>query len=319
MELSGRILREVEFRDRLRGYDTDEVDEFLEKVAVAVDELIAELEAAREKLTRPTEPGLDEESLRRTLVLAQRTADLAVREAREEAAAVIEDARLEASALTSEARDEAIRVRNDAEQDAHARIASLEERRSELEAEIEKLSRFAASERVRLSAALAAALESLGGMTAVEAQPRAPAANPLVAAAFEVKEPEVEGVVADDDEDTGETPTMFPTLTEERPSHRGPVTVIEGDDAADEIEENPPPVTRRRGSRPPDEPTLRAVSPIAEDGDPDELLWQRWARGADLDANPEKPVRGKPAPSNRGQGSRSTRNHNGRRGGGWSA
>ena len=55
MEISGRILREVEFRDRLRGYDTDEVDEFLEKVAVAVDELVAELGAARDKLARHSE------------------------------------------------------------------------------------------------------------------------------------------------------------------------------------------------------------------------------------------------------------------------
>ncbi len=39
MDLSAKLLREVEFRTSLRGYDTDEVDEFLEKVAVAVEEL----------------------------------------------------------------------------------------------------------------------------------------------------------------------------------------------------------------------------------------------------------------------------------------
>jgi len=39
MDLSAKVLREVEFQSRLRGYDTDEVDEFLEKIAVAVDEM----------------------------------------------------------------------------------------------------------------------------------------------------------------------------------------------------------------------------------------------------------------------------------------
>ncbi len=43
MDITGKVLREVEFRDRLRGYDTDEVDEFLEEVAVAVDELLIAL------------------------------------------------------------------------------------------------------------------------------------------------------------------------------------------------------------------------------------------------------------------------------------
>ena len=49
MEISAKMLREVEFRDRLRGYDTDEVDEFLEKVAIGIDELRAELVAVRER------------------------------------------------------------------------------------------------------------------------------------------------------------------------------------------------------------------------------------------------------------------------------
>jgi DivIVA domain-containing protein len=46
MDISAKTLREVEFGGQLRGYDTDEVDEFLENVALAVDELhrrIAEL------------------------------------------------------------------------------------------------------------------------------------------------------------------------------------------------------------------------------------------------------------------------------------
>ena len=59
MEISGKVLREVEFRDRLRGYDTDEVDEFLEKVAVAVDEMRAQLADLAERARRTDRQGDD--------------------------------------------------------------------------------------------------------------------------------------------------------------------------------------------------------------------------------------------------------------------
>src|SRR5271155_5748277 len=100
MEISGKILREVEFRDRLRGYDTDEVDEFLEKVAIGIDEFQTELAQARERAAalerQPApQPEIEDDTIRRTLVLAQRTADLAIKEANEEAAQLIAQAREE--------------------------------------------------------------------------------------------------------------------------------------------------------------------------------------------------------------------------------
>src|SRR5215469_14006955 len=125
MEISGKILREVEFRDRLRGYDTDEVDEFLEKVAVGVDELREELAAANGRAERAekqleTLPPGDDDSIRRTLVLAQRTADLAVSEAREEANRLLEQARTQSDTMVGEARQVAQAMRSDAERDLEA-------------------------------------------------------------------------------------------------------------------------------------------------------------------------------------------------------
>lgn len=46
MDLSAKTLREVEFREKLRGYHPTDVDEFLEQVAVAVDDVLARLAAA---------------------------------------------------------------------------------------------------------------------------------------------------------------------------------------------------------------------------------------------------------------------------------
>src|ERR1700722_667609 len=104
MEVSARMLRDVEFRDRLRGYDTDEVDEFLEKVAVGVDEMHAELARVAERASRAERdaedvPVLDDEGIRRTLVLAQRTADLAIKEAHNEADSLLADARAQSEQL----------------------------------------------------------------------------------------------------------------------------------------------------------------------------------------------------------------------------
>jgi DivIVA domain-containing protein len=309
MEISGQVLRDVEFVTRLRGYDTDEVDEFLERVAVAIDDLKAQLGAVREKPEHAEGPDLDDESLRRTLVLAQRTADLAVREAREEAATLLEDARQEAAALAASTREEAGRLRSDAERDARQRIIDLEARQAQLEREIEELGRFALAERGRISAALSAALESLGSMLSIDREPLVRSVEPADVPADDTvamptaPEPgpvdDEAGDGLDDDEDTGEAPAVFRPAAEERP-HRQSLAAQLGLTDDDAGRDEPP--------RPPNGRNLHAVD-SAESDDPDEALWQRWARGADLDASP-------------GSGRRSMRStppRPGHRDGGWTA
>ena len=164
MELSAKVLREVEFRDRLRGYDTDEVDEFLEKVAVAVDELserMRQLAYRAERAERSISDRAadeDEDSIRRTLVLAQRTADLAVREAQEQAAGLMDGARSEADKLLSDARENARRLASDSERRHRDEIARLENQRDQVRGELLALSGLLDAERKRLSEALGAAL-----------------------------------------------------------------------------------------------------------------------------------------------------------------
>jgi cell division initiation protein len=169
MEVSGKVLREVEFRDRLRGYDTDEVDEFLEKVAVGVDELLArisQLEAQLAAQPAHAEPGaasaamagFDDDAIRRTLVLAQRTADLAVSEAREEAARLLDEARAQAESVVARAEEAARRLRSEAEQELQARVSRLNEERDRLEREVQGLARVVEDERSRVLESLDATL-----------------------------------------------------------------------------------------------------------------------------------------------------------------
>ena len=164
MELSAKVLREVEFRDRLRGYDTDEVDEFLEKVALAVDELqekMRQLTYRAERAERTASDRAideDEDSIRRTLVLAQRTADLAVREAQEQAASLMDSARGEAETLLSTSRENAQRLSSEAERRHRDELARLENQRDQVRGELAALSGLLDAERTRLAEALGAAL-----------------------------------------------------------------------------------------------------------------------------------------------------------------
>src|SRR5260221_8094494 len=103
------------------GYDEDEVDTFLDEIEHTLTVLHAELASLRDSVAaapaqQPAEGPAEtpsagtsemEEMLRRTLLLAQRTADQAVAEAREQADKDLTEARTEAQRLLSEARGRA--------------------------------------------------------------------------------------------------------------------------------------------------------------------------------------------------------------------
>lgn len=164
MEISARVLREVEFNSSLRGYNTDEVDEFLEQVADGVDRLQAETRAAAERVAAAERaaqerPMLDDDdSIRRTLVLAQRTADLAIREAQEEAGQILDRARGEAETLVTDARDSAGRITSEAERRLQEEVARLSSARDSLRSEVDTLVSLLGAERERLTETLGAAL-----------------------------------------------------------------------------------------------------------------------------------------------------------------
>ena len=127
MELTPTLLHEVEFRPEWRGYNRAEVDDFLERVATSVEQLLARLRDAERGV-----PGTSDESITRTLVLAQRTADAAIREAEEQAARTLSEAEQRAEDLVREAEDEARRAMDDTRQQLIEEVAQLEDRRGAL-------------------------------------------------------------------------------------------------------------------------------------------------------------------------------------------
>ena len=169
-------LRTVEFRETLKGYHRDDVDEYLEKAAVEAEGLQEQLRQSNERLRKAAEtiaqletelaakpeapvapavaaePVIADDTLQRTLVLAQKFVDETKADAEAQAARVIADAEAEARKLQVES-----------EQRLREEIARLESNRSQLSVEVDTMSRQLASERERLRSALAEMLSWVDG------------------------------------------------------------------------------------------------------------------------------------------------------------
>ena len=150
MDLTPDVLRGIEFRRKGRGYDIDDVDAFREQVEVWVGEAQTRLREATTKLdeaeTRAREAEERSrtnvesgETIQRTLLVAQRTADEAVAEAEEIAGRKVAEAEAEADRLMSEARTHQERAIADAE--AEVREA-VDLKRAELLDELTALERI---------------------------------------------------------------------------------------------------------------------------------------------------------------------------------
>lgn len=154
-----RVLRripEIRFDEELRGYNKHQVDRVLENLAPLADEVdslvdrLSEAErraaAAEARLMEsggpppapatapaPTSENFDE-TLSKTLLLAQRTADATVQEARDEAARIKAEADADASATREAVETEAASMRSSAQDE---RAASIDQANREVAAMID--------------------------------------------------------------------------------------------------------------------------------------------------------------------------------------
>ena len=143
----------MRFAEQWRGYRTDEVDEFVDQVADAFDQLEARLEDAAQRTAR-AERRLEErrpdEDLGRTLVLAQRTADAALAEAQAEAARLVDEAEQRARTVLDELEARKARLEAEIEARIQAELLEVSDRRAALEADVERLSSYVEHHRSRL-------------------------------------------------------------------------------------------------------------------------------------------------------------------------
>ncbi len=146
MDVTPRTLREVEFREKMRGYHPEDVDQFLEEVAAGVEVMQERMRQALERAQRAeaaaSEAGGNDEALRKTLVLAQRTADLAVQEARDQAARILAGAEQQAQGIIADAEEQRRRTVEDATEESRSELARLEISRAQAQEDVDTLSRW---------------------------------------------------------------------------------------------------------------------------------------------------------------------------------
>jgi len=144
MELTPKVFRDVQFREKLRGgYHPEDVDEFLEQAAVAVEATLEQLRLANERAQRAeqsvAEATANDEALRRMLVIAQRTADQAVAEAQADADKVLTEARSQAQALLADAEAASRQAHEDSQAQRQASLQQAEEALLQAQRETEAL------------------------------------------------------------------------------------------------------------------------------------------------------------------------------------
>jgi DivIVA domain-containing protein len=105
MELTVDTLRSAVFAPAWRGYDMANVDEFVNEVAIGVQQLHDRVHTLTVRAERAESRlgGENDETVKRTLVLAQRAADLVVTEAKAIAERIISDAHRDAARIAEEA------------------------------------------------------------------------------------------------------------------------------------------------------------------------------------------------------------------------
>jgi DivIVA domain-containing protein len=184
-------LRTVEFRLGLKGYNVDEVDEYLDKAAQEAEALQEHVRQLNERLRQASERiaqlerdkraapvaadnqenvaaaaaaaseanALSDETLQRTLLLAQKFVDQTKRESEAEAAAVVAQAEETARASIAAAEATAAQLQAETHQKLRDEVARLESTRTELATDVESMARHLESERNRLRGALSEILK----------------------------------------------------------------------------------------------------------------------------------------------------------------
>lgn len=151
MALTPSEVEQKTFSTALRGYDLDEVDDFLDEVVATLTELQDQLTEARTAKPAPAPappqpaPAIDESAVGRVLVTAQETADQIVADAQKEAEAIVAEAKVEVDTWSSE----------------------KEEKKAQAEAEMAQLSEHVTSVRSRLAVLATAVADKLDEMDGV--------------------------------------------------------------------------------------------------------------------------------------------------------
>jgi len=119
MKLTPMDISNKEFKKGLRGYNADEVDEFLDEVVDSYEELYKENANLKEKLTNLNEKidhySKIETTIQNTLLLAQNAAEQAKNSAQKEAELMLKNANETAQKIMDKAHSDVIQINDEYE------------------------------------------------------------------------------------------------------------------------------------------------------------------------------------------------------------
>jgi cell division initiation protein len=136
MKLTPLDIQQMVFKVNLRGYNRQEVQRFLEDIALTVEGLNRENQALKEKLTSAEEQlaGLKkaEATLTHTLVSTQVLADELKQAAQRDAELIMKEAEMKAGVILQEARTELVGTQREVFELRKQRLVAIERLRSTL-------------------------------------------------------------------------------------------------------------------------------------------------------------------------------------------
>lgn len=117
MKLTPMDINNKEFKKGLRGYNSDEVDEFLDEVIENYEELYKDNSKLKEKITVLNEQidhyAKIESTIQNTLLLAQNAADQAKESSQKEAELVVKNANETAQKIVDKAHNDVIQINDE--------------------------------------------------------------------------------------------------------------------------------------------------------------------------------------------------------------
>ena len=120
MSITPMDIQEKEFERAFRGYDIEDVDDFLDQVAKDLEGMIRENSELKEKLSQMEDKNKNyhklEETMHNAIVVAQETADEVKNNAKREAELIRREADREAKQIVDDARQRANRVLSEQEE-----------------------------------------------------------------------------------------------------------------------------------------------------------------------------------------------------------
>lgn len=135
MKLSPLNIKRQEFSKQMRGYDTNEVSAFLERLAEEVDNLQKENEDLKKELeaanARISEFRKIEKNLQDTLLRAQETSAKSAESAKRQSGLILKEAEIKAQQLVEKAKIQANELRN--------AVANLREEKDVLVAKLKSI------------------------------------------------------------------------------------------------------------------------------------------------------------------------------------